>query len=101
MVTSDCKKTLPVSYNYQIQLRMPFFFNTFSDKMKKDILSVEKPHIIHYAAELKPWMTNYYFYPYNREWHHFKKISPWKGKKDQLPEVRPLFGFIKRFFYGH
>ena len=98
VVTKDCKLNLPATYNYQMQLRMPYFFNTFSEEMKKDVLDTLSPHIIHYAAELKPWMTKYYFYPFNAEWHKYKKLSPWKDIKDQLPKERRLIGFIKRYF---
>ena len=97
VVTKDCKLNLPVTYNYQMQLRMPYFFNTFDDGMKKDILETKSPHIIHYAAELKPWMTKYYFYPFNSEWHKYKRLSPWKYLKDKLPEKRAFNGFIKRY----
>ena len=97
VVTRNCKKNLPVTYNYQIQLRMPFFFKTFSEEMKKDVLSTSSPHIIHYAAQLKPWMTGYYFYPFNKEWHKYKRISPWKHINDKLPDKRVFNGFIKRY----
>ena len=96
-ITRDSKRTLPVSYNYQMQLRMPYFFNTFSEEMKQDVIDTTSPHIIHYAAELKPWMTKYYFYPFNKEWHKYKKLSPWKRIKDKLPEKRPFNGLIKRY----
>ncbi|MBR2210295.1 MAG: glycosyltransferase family 8 protein [Bacteroidales bacterium] len=98
VITKDCKRNLPVSYNYQMQLRMPYFFNTFGEGMKKDVVETNSPHIIHYAAELKPWMTKYYFYPFNEEWHKFKKLSPWRDIRDQLPKERPFIGFIKRYF---
>ena len=97
VVTRKCKKTLPVSYNYQMQLRMPYFFNTFRETMKEDVMGTTSPHIIHYAAELKPWMTKYYLYPFNREWHKYKRLSPWKHCKDKLPEKRAFNGFIKRY----
>lgn len=98
VITKDCKRNLPVSYNYQMQLRMPYFFNTFGEEMKKDVVETNSPHIIHYAAELKPWMTKYYFYPFNEEWHKFKKLSPWRDIRDQLPKERRFVGFIKRYF---
>ncbi len=97
VITQDCKRILPVSYNYQTQLRMPYFFNTFSESMKKDVIETKSPHIIHYAAELKPWMTKYYFYPFNAEWHRYKRLSPWKHIKDKLPSQRSFIGFIKRY----
>lgn len=97
VITQDCKRILPVSYNYQMQLRMPYFFNTFSESMKKDVIETKSPHIIHYAAELKPWMTKYYFYPFNAEWHRYKRLSPWKHIKDKLPSQRSFIGFIKRY----
>ena len=97
VVTRNSKKSLPVSYNYQMQLRMPYFFNTFSEEMKKDVLETTSPHIIHDAAELKPWMTKYYFHPFNAEWHKYKRLSPWKGMRDKLPEKRKFTAFIKRY----
>ena len=97
VITRDCKRNLPVSYNYQMQLRMPYFFNTFNENMKNDVLETKSPHIIHYAAELKPWMTRYYFHPFNKEWHKYKKLSPWKHINDRLPEKRAFYGFIKRY----
>lgn len=97
VITKDCKRNLPVSYNYQMQLRMPYFFSTFREEMKQDVVGTNSPHIIHYAAELKPWMTKYYFYPFNAEWHKYKKLSPWKHIKDKLPPERAFIGFIKRY----
>ena len=97
VITRDSKRTLPVSYNYQMQLCMPYFFNTFNENMKKDVLETKSPNIIHYAAELKPWMTKYYFHPFNKEWHKYKKLSPWKHINDKLPEKRSFNGFIKRY----
>lgn len=97
VVMRGCKKALPVSYNYQMQLRMPYFFNTFRNEMKADVMRTASPHVIHYAAELKPWMTQYYFYPFNSEWHKYKRLSPWRNYKDKLPEKRAFHGFIKRY----
>lgn len=98
VITRSHKRDLPVSFNYQVQLRMPYFFNTFKEEMKKDVLCTKSPHIIHYAAELKPWMTKYYFYPFNKEWHKYKRLSPWKCVRDKLPKKKALNGFIKRYF---
>lgn len=97
VVMRNSKKFLPVSYNYQMQLRMPYFFNTFSEKMKKEVLETTSPHIIHYAAELKPWMTKYFFHPFNAEWHKYKRLSPWRSLRDKLPETRRFIGFAKRY----
>ena len=97
VIMKDCKRNLPVSYNYQMQLRMPYFFSTFREEMKQDVVGTTSPHIIHYAAELKPWMTKYYYYPFNAEWHKYKRLSPWKHIKDKLPPQRSFIGFIKRY----
>lgn len=97
-VLREEKRTLPVTYNYQIQLRMPYFFHTFDKAMQQDILSTQHPIIIHYAAELKPWMVKYYSYPFNDEWHRYKKMSPWRGMRDLLPAQRAWASFIKRYF---
>lgn len=97
VVMKNFKRTLPVTYNYQIQLRMPYFFNTFSTEMKEDILSTTSPKIIHYAAKLKPWMAYYYSYPFYKTWQKYKRLSPWKFMPDQLPKTRKPIAWIKRY----
>ena len=97
VVLADKKKTLSVTYNYQIQLRMPHFFNTFSKNLKEEVLKTEHPVIIHYAAELKPWMAYYYSYPFNDVWHKYKKMSLWKNMSDALPEQRKVVACLKRY----
>lgn len=97
-VLRERKRNLSVSYNYQIQLRMPYFYDTFSEEMKADIDKTNSPLIIHYAAELKPWMIGYYSYPYNETWHKYKKMSPWRTMRDALPKTRAWAAFVKRYF---
>lgn len=97
-VCRDKKKNLPLTFNYQIQFRMSYFFRTFSDEMKEQVVETSKPVIIHYAAELKPWMVQYYAYPFKKVWHKYKKISPWHSMKDQYPPKRAWATFIKRYF---
>jgi len=99
VVTRHIKKDLSVSFNYQIQLRMPYFFNTFSEKMKTDILNTDSPHIIHFAAELKPWMAKYYSYPYYDVWQKYKRLSPWRRMRDELPKKRAWATLIKRYLF--
>lgn len=96
-VLRDCKRNLSVTYNYQIQLRMPYFFTHFSDAMKQDVLTTTRPIIIHYAAELKPWMVKYYFYPFNEVWHRYKRLSLWHCMRDALPKERKLQAWVKRY----
>lgn len=96
VVMKDLKRNLSVTYNYQIQLRMPYFFNTFSRNMQEDVSKTTSPKIIHYAAELKPWMAYYYSYPFYRTWQRYKKLSPWKCMPEQLPKKRILVAWIKR-----
>lgn len=97
VVLADKKLTLPVTYNYQIQLRMPYFFDTFSEALKEEILKTDHPIIIHFTSELKPWMAYYYSYPFNDIWHKYKKISLWKDMPDDLPPKRKVIAFMKRY----
>ena len=97
-VLFDNKLNLPVTYNYQIQLRMAYFYDGFSREMKEDIQSTTRPLIIHYAAELKPWMLCYYNYPFNKEWHTYRRLSLWKNIPLKYPEKRRFNYFIKRYF---
>ena len=97
VVMKDLKRNLPVTYNYQIQLRMPYFFNTFSQQMQEDVRCTTSPKIIHYASELKPWMAYYYSYPFSKTWKKYKKISPWRCMPEQLPKKRKLVAWVKRY----
>ena len=97
VVMKDLKRNLPVTYNYQIQLQMPYFFNTFSKRMQEDVRNTTSPKIIHYAAELKPWMAYYYSYPFYHTWQKYKKLSPWKYMADQLPKTRKFVAWVKRY----
>lgn len=97
VVMKDLKRNLPVTYNYQIQLRMPYFYNTFSKEMQEDVRNTTSPKIIHYAAELKPWMAYYYSYPFYSTWQKYKRLSPWKNMHDQLPKTRKLVAWAKRY----
>lgn len=97
-VVWNCKKNLPVTYNFQIQFRDPWFFNTLTEEIKKDVLKTDSPHIIHYTGYLKPWMICYYAFPYNKEWHKYKRKSPWRFMMDKLPKEKPFRTFVKRYF---
>ena len=97
-VVWNCKKNLPVTYNFQIQFRDPWFFNTLTEEIKKDVLKTDSPHIIHYTGNLKPWMICYYAFPYNKEWHKYKRKSPWRFMMDKLPKEKPFRTFVKRYF---
>lgn len=96
-VLRNQKKNLPVTYNYQIQLRMPYFYDTFCGDLQEDIQRTTSPCIIHYAAELKPWMVKYYSYPFNGLWHKYKRMSLWKNMPDALPDKRAFVAFVKRY----
>ena len=97
VLMKDMKRNLPMTYNYQIQLRMPYFFNTFSLQMQEDVCRTTSPKIIHYAAELKPWMAYYYSFPYYDLWQKYKKLSPWHYLSDQLPRTHKLVACVKRY----
>lgn len=97
VVLRKVKKNLPITYNFQIQLKMPYFFNTFSKEMQEEIKGIKEPLIIHYASELKPWMAYYYSYPFYNIWQQYKKISPWKNMNDILPKKRKLVALTKRY----
>ena len=96
-VLCDYKRTLPVSYNFQVQFLMPYFYDTYSEEIQQDILHTSHPLIIHYACELKPWMAYYYAYPFYDTWQRYKRLSPWKCKADQLPKTRKLVAWVKRY----
>lgn len=97
-VLCDRKLSLPVTYNYQIQLKMPYFFDTYDSSLQKEIMETKNPLIIHYAARLKPWMVRYYSYPFNDLWHKYKRMSPWRWMLDSLPKERWFTALLNRLF---
>lgn len=96
-VLCDCKRALPLTYNYQIQYRMAYFYNTYPHAMQEEIKQTQHPIIIHYASELKPWMAYYYSYPFYQTWQQYKHLSPWRHMKEQLPKNRKVIAWIKRY----
>lgn len=97
-VLRDRKRTLHVTYNFQIQLLMNYFFDSFSIHFQQEIRETNCPKIIHYAAEIKPWMVKYYAYPFNDIWHYYKNISLWRNMRCTYPSKRAWATFIKRYF---
>lgn len=97
VVLQDVKKTLPVRFNFQVQFLMKHFYPTYSAQMQEDIRTTTHPVIIHYAAELKPWMAYYYSYPFYKTWKKYKKLSPWRYMPEQLPKTRKLVAWVKRY----
>lgn len=91
------KRTLPITYNYQTLFLDLYCFNTFSKKMKGDVLMEKNPKIIHYASRMKPWMAYYYSFPFYSVWQKYKKISPWRCMPEVLPQKLKLVALIKRY----
>lgn len=96
-VLRNNKMKIPVTYNYQIKMLLPTYYETFNEVMKRDIENTLKPIIIHYATPTKPWMINYYPMPFNNVWHKYKRVSPWRHRRDLLPDHKRLNYIIKRF----
>lgn len=99
VVLRDKKLTLPVRYNFQVQFLMSYFYPTYSPQLQEDIKETTQPIIIHYAAELKPWMAYYYSFPFYRTWQKYKKLSPWHRMPEQLPKSRRFAAFIRRYVF--
>lgn len=98
-ILKDCKRTLPLTYNFQIQFFSRYFRSKiFSTSFISGIDSVRKPLIVHYAAEVKPWMADFYGMPLGRLWHRYKRHSPWKYMGDVWPKEKRFRFFLKRYF---
>lgn len=96
-VLRDKKMVLPISYNYQIQFRKKYFFEQYNEAFQQEILSVNQPVVIHYAAPIKPWNCLYFKKPFKKEWWHYCHKSPWWYLLPQLPQRKKLNYFIKRY----
>ncbi|MBQ6770711.1 MAG: glycosyltransferase family 8 protein [Bacteroidales bacterium] len=98
VVLCDRKRTMPIMFNYQVQFLMPYFYDTYSPQMQREIRETKQPVIIHYASELKPWMAYYYAYPFYNTWRKYKRLSPWRFMPEVLPKTRKMVAFVKRYF---
>lgn len=97
-VLKDCKKNLPLTYNFQIQFFSKYFRSEiFSKSFLKEVDEVGMPLIVHYAAPVKPWMVDYYGMPYGRLWHKYKRKSSWWNMSDIWPGGNHFKLLVKRY----
>lgn len=97
-VLKDCKRNLPLTYNYQLHfLSKHFRSEIFSESFIKEIDKITDPLIIHYASPVKPWHVDYYGMPYGRQWHSYKRKSLWKHTSDVWPKCNHIKLFVKRY----
>lgn len=94
----DCKRNLPLTYNFQIQFFSKYFRSeVFSESFRKEVDEVGKPLIVHYAAPVKPWMVDYYGMPFGRLWHKYKRRSLWRFMSDIWPDCNHFKLLVKRY----
>jgi len=93
------KLILPVTFNYQIVFLQRDVIQKIDNSVYQQVIEVDKPLIIHYAAPVKPWMILYYKMPYHKEWLYYKNISYWKDIKKSLPKTKVLNWLIKRYIF--
>lgn len=97
-VLKNCKKCLPLTYNFQIQFFSKYFRSeVFSESFRKEVDEVGKPLIVHYAAPVKPWMVDYYGMPFGRLWHKYKRRSLWRFMSDIWPDCNHFRLLVKRY----
>lgn len=94
-VLLDSKLHVGIEWNYQMGFLKQSYFDILQSRIQKEVLSAN-PKIIHYNQS-KPWCVAYYNLPYNREWHQYKRMSPWKNMNDTYPPHKKFNYFIKRW----
>lgn len=90
---------LPITFNYQVLFRKNDIFKNFSRQKQRLVMETEKPLIIHYAMQIKPWDIQYYKLPFAQIWQHYKRISLWWYCKPRMPERYKIKYFIKRYIF--
>lgn len=77
-VLLDSKVHVDLKWNFITVAYYHAFFDQLPEKDKSEVLKIS-PIIIHYTGPwVRPWMTDYYLYPFAKHWEHYKKLSPWK-----------------------
>lgn len=97
-ILKDCKRNIPLTFNFQIQFLSKYFrTEIYSESFLSEIDEIKNPLIVHYAAKVKPWMIEYYGMPYGKLWHKYKYRSPWKIKRDIWPPKNHMKLLVKRY----
>lgn len=96
-VLYNCKRILPVTYNFQIPLLRRSLFDPMTEEQKHDILHTTSPLIMHYSGPTKPWMILYYKMPYLDLWRQYRDMSLWRSTPNRLPKSKLLSWLVKRY----
>lgn len=98
VVLADSKVHVPIKWNFEIVGYARHFYDTFPRNVQDEINSLQ-PVIIHYAGPtIRPWMLEYYTYPFAKKWMEYKRMSPWKFQIYWFKTNRHLLRkLIKRF----
>lgn len=97
-VLVDSKVHVPIKWNFEIVGYARHFYDTFPRNVQDEIKAI-RPVIIHYCGiGVRPWMQDYYIYPFAKTWLEYKRKSPWKSQLYWFATNRHLLRkLIKRF----
>lgn len=98
VVLAESKIHVPVKWNFEIAGYAIQYYDSFPKKVQNEIDKLQ-PVIIHYCGTIiRPWMLEYYNYPFAKKWMEYKKKSPWKYQLYWFESNRHLLRkIIKRF----
>ena len=99
-ILADKKVFIPIRYNFQTMLLTKYFYRTFTDIFKKEVLeNMLTPIIIHYNGGVKPWHWRYYALPYRKEWLQAYWHSSWFFAYEFTPITKYIKHLIKRIVH--
>ena len=98
VVLAESKIHVPIKWNFEIAGYARQYYESFPVKLQREIDNL-KPVVIHYCGTIiRPWMLDYYNYPFAKIWMKYKKKSPWKYQLYCFKSNRHLLRkIIKRF----
>lgn len=96
-LVADKKAFIPITFNYQVTYLMSYFYKTFPQTFKDEVLkNSNNPIIVHYNGGVKPWQWRYYGLPYKKLWDEEYKASPWCCARMNKPWTKYIKHLIKR-----
>jgi len=96
-VLHDKTQLLTITFNYQVLFRKKDLYINYDESLQRLIDNTDKPLIIHYAMQTKPWDIRYYRLPFGKVWKKYKRCSPWRYYLPFIPRKNKVTHLINRY----
>lgn len=98
VILADSKVHVSLKWNFEIVGYAKQYYESFPLDVQNQITGLQ-PTIIHYCGTIiRPWMLDYYNYPFAQLWMQYKRKSPWRWQVYHFCNKRHLTRkIVKRF----